>query len=908
MRWKGNRKKAVSAVLAALLCLTSNMSVFGAKAGTPDGEKKAAVGSQLPGEGNNGEAGSRKENAGNTIGTKAGKATAEIENPAGAKADGETGNNKRNSVNPDGTAGNKKADNADPDGKTGDNKTDSANPDGTTGNDKTDGTNPDGTTGNDKTDGSNPDGTAGDDKTDSLNPDGVTGNDKTDSANSDGTVGNDKTNGSDPDGTAGNNKTDSAKTDNQTGNGKADSVEAGADKSAADNSTGTQEKALQKAGEPVLTSNTGIETNVAYNPQWSGQGTQGDPFYVDCPYTSNKKDTFIANTTDVNATINGQVHEYTQPLKPGDNTVELTVVSSDKTKTTYYKLDINRAKKQQDEVPGFLSVISPSAAGASDGRLEGLDTGRAYEYRAAGQYNTSQDNPPWIKIPEGTSSIDNLKAGDYQVRYSETDEVKAGYRWGQYTIKDPSPYSITVDSGVPKEITDILVIPGSANEGSTVILQMNFAKRTFVEEINVKSTIYFPNGMYTYTERNLLSSAEKKEEHYDDNTYTLKFNMPAGEMEIQSVKLRTGDWQTVSFDPFRLKVKVTPEDTNKALIKGDVTYYEKGSRVQIEAESNQNVIGTSELVSFRVVDTDGDEAGVSADGSPIWVTIDRDLTVTADIRMIYADFTALDDLLANRVPKDLTLFTDDTWSEVSRILTLEPNIRTVTQNSQYIVDDYVKELEEALDNLVYRDGDYTKILEAQNRVPKDLSIYTDETVQALQKALEASKKPVDEQWNMSRRDEITKLAGNLDKAVDDLKINPADYAKVKTAREKVPKDLSIYTDASVGKLKDALGQIVEGLDITHQDEVDRMAANIEKAIAGLEKKPKEKTPDKNEKNTDKKQSNTDKKENKKTAGTTKETKSPKTSDETQAGAWAELGMGGLLLFLGVLKKKNRAGR
>ncbi len=66
-------------------------------------------------------------------------------------------------------------------------------------------------------------------------------------------------------------------------------------------------------------------------------------------------------------------------------------------------------------------------------------------------------------------------------------------------------------------------------------------------------------------------------------------------------------------------------------------------------------------------------------------------------------------------------------------------------------------------------------------------------------------------------------------------IRTADYTAVDEAIEKVPDDLSIYTEDSVKTLNDALDAVVRGLDLRSQLEVDAMANAIEAAIAGLQK-------------------------------------------------------------------------
>lgn len=62
----------------------------------------------------------------------------------------------------------------------------------------------------------------------------------------------------------------------------------------------------------------------------------------------------------------------------------------------------------------------------------------------------------------------------------------------------------------------------------------------------------------------------------------------------------------------------------------------------------------------------------------------------------------------------------------------------------------------------------------------------------------------------------------------------ADYRAVDAAREQIPEDLSLYTEASVKNLNDLLASINDRLSMDEQDQVDAMAKAIEDAIAALE--------------------------------------------------------------------------
>lgn len=66
---------------------------------------------------------------------------------------------------------------------------------------------------------------------------------------------------------------------------------------------------------------------------------------------------------------------------------------------------------------------------------------------------------------------------------------------------------------------------------------------------------------------------------------------------------------------------------------------------------------------------------------------------------------------------------------------------------------------------------------------------------------------------------------------------PADYSAVDAALDKIPADLTAYTDESIKTLSAAAEAVIRGKVIAKQTEVDAMANAIENAIAALVKKP-----------------------------------------------------------------------
>ena len=140
----------------------------------------------------------------------------------------------------------------------------------------------------------------------------------------------------------------------------------------------------------------------------------------------------------------------------------------------------------------------------------------------------------------------------------------------------------------------------------------------------------------------------------------------------------------------------------------------------------------------------------------------------------------------------------------------------------------IKNVVYKLFSMTYADANYTKVTEAKKRIPSDLTLYTDETVQALEDALKDVKYDLD----ITQQDTVDGYAGAINEAIDQLKYKAADYTEVDKAIEKANKlNKDNYKDFS--KVEDAIKTVVRSKNITEQDEVDAMAKAINDAIGAL---------------------------------------------------------------------------
>ena len=210
-----------------------------------------------------------------------------------------------------------------------------------------------------------------------------------------------------------------------------------------------------------------------------------------------------------------------------------------------------------------------------------------------------------------------------------------------------------------------------------------------------------------------------------------------------------------------------------------------------------------------------------------WVAGIGHPTFVWDDNNIPADYTAVDAAIASATALDSSLYTN--YSAVEDSINAVDRGKSKAQQTE--VDAMAKAIENAIAALQYKDADYTKVDEAiakANALNKDN--YKDFT------AVEAAVNSVVRDKNITEQSEVDAMAKAIEDAIAALQYKDADYTKVDEAIAKanaLKKD--DYKDFS--GVETAVKAVVRGKNITEQSEVDKMAKDIEDAIAALEKKP-----------------------------------------------------------------------
>ena len=134
-------------------------------------------------------------------------------------------------------------------------------------------------------------------------------------------------------------------------------------------------------------------------------------------------------------------------------------------------------------------------------------------------------------------------------------------------------------------------------------------------------------------------------------------------------------------------------------------------------------------------------------------------------------------------------------------------------------------------DLTNRLADYTAVNVALDKVPQDISVYTDETVSVLKQAIDS----VDTLLSAAEQSKVDAMAQAIEDAITVLQYKDADYTKVDAAIAKANAlNKDNYKDFT--GVEAAVKAVVRDKNITEQAEVDAMAKAIEDAINALDRK------------------------------------------------------------------------
>lgn len=136
-------------------------------------------------------------------------------------------------------------------------------------------------------------------------------------------------------------------------------------------------------------------------------------------------------------------------------------------------------------------------------------------------------------------------------------------------------------------------------------------------------------------------------------------------------------------------------------------------------------------------------------------------------------------------------------------------------------------------NSDYALANFEKVDNALSEIPNDLSVYTQESVDVLNKVIAQ----INRNTANNNQEQVDRWAEEICEAIEQLELKKADFSSVESAKSKAEKiDRSLYTPESLAKLDEAIAAIDYELTIDKQTQVEEIANAIEKAVSELEYK------------------------------------------------------------------------
>ena len=191
-----------------------------------------------------------------------------------------------------------------------------------------------------------------------------------------------------------------------------------------------------------------------------------------------------------------------------------------------------------------------------------------------------------------------------------------------------------------------------------------------------------------------------------------------------------------------------------------------------------------------------------------------------------ADYTKVDEAIAK-----VNALNKDNYKDFSDVeATVKAVVRDKNVTKQSEVDAMAKAIEDAINALVYKDADYTKVDEA---IAKAKALNKDNYKDF--SGVEAAVNAVVRDKNITEQSEVDKMEKAIEDAIAALQYKGANYIKVDAAIAKVNAlNKDNYKDFS--GVEAAVNAVVRDKNVTEQTEVDAMVKAIEDAIAALQYK------------------------------------------------------------------------
>ncbi len=206
-----------------------------------------------------------------------------------------------------------------------------------------------------------------------------------------------------------------------------------------------------------------------------------------------------------------------------------------------------------------------------------------------------------------------------------------------------------------------------------------------------------------------------------------------------------------------------------------------------------------------------------------------------NLRYRPADYTEVNKAVEIAQSYVASNYTTESYAELRNLL--RSIDYTLDLSKQDVVDNYVVQINEAIENLDELPADYSELEALLSFVDNLVEEYYDPDTYQAAKAAAAECAGYDT-IGITRQAEIDAMRDSVQAAIDALDMHDADYTEIEDLIDQYNKmDLSQITAETIKRVNDAIDAVEYGLKIDKQDVVNNYAREIEIAIEALEFEP-----------------------------------------------------------------------
>lgn len=217
----------------------------------------------------------------------------------------------------------------------------------------------------------------------------------------------------------------------------------------------------------------------------------------------------------------------------------------------------------------------------------------------------------------------------------------------------------------------------------------------------------------------------------------------------------------------------------------------------------------------------------------------------ANLRFKDLDTSGYDAAVLRYQSVNKSLYTDESINAVDVAITACNIITPRDARSQSRFNDAVAAVNTALDNLVYKRANLNELDAAIKRAEALIAtnLYISSSVEYLTSAINSGKSVMNSNPDITQQSTVNSAVAVINNAISSLVFKPIDKTSYENAKNTVPADLSIYTDASVAAMnnaKDAIETFLSGsVNINNQAELEELVTVYVAKINALQnnKKP-----------------------------------------------------------------------